>query len=484
MDNKFRHLKREDRKKILLLSDDIRLPSGVGSVAREIVVNTAHHFNWFNVGASIDHPDTGKIFDMSSDVNKYSDIVDSNVKVLCNNGYGTPDLIRALIREEKPDAIMIFTDPRYWLWLFDMEREIRSQIPIFYLNIWDNFPAPMYNRPYYESVDVLMAISKQTKLINELVLEDKASEKIIEYVPHGINEKYFYPILKNTQDWKNLDIFKQTLVKNVKDLEFTIFFNSRNIRRKSIPDLLIAYKEFCDRVGYEKARKCALVLHTEVVSSAGTDLLAVKEALIPENLFDNVIFSTGKLTLGQMNMLYNAADVTVLLSNNEGWGLSLTESMMTGKMIIANVTGGMQDQMRFEDENGNWFTPSPTVPSNHNGTYRSCGEWAIPVFPSTRTLIGSPLTPYIFEDHTKTEDVVQALLQVYNMTPEERSRRGMKGREWVLSEESGMSAQNMSKKVIEVLDKGFTTFKKRVPYEVLKTDKKQNLLVKHKIVGY
>lgn len=484
MENKFRYLKKEDRKKILLLSDDIRHPSGVGSVAREIVVNTAHHFNWYNVGASIDNPDAGKLFEMSAEVDKYSGINDSSVRVLANNGYGSADLIRAIIREEKPDAIMIFTDPRYWIWLFDIEREIRSQIPIFYLNIWDNFPSPMYNKAYYESVDVLMAISKQTKLINELVLEDKAKDKIIEYVPHGINQKYFFPIQKNTQDWKNLEIFKQTLVKDVKDLEFTIFFNSRNIRRKAIPDLLVAYREFCDRIGYDKAKKCALILHTEVVSNAGTDLLAVKEALFPQEIANNVIFSTAKLTLGQMNMLYNAADVTILLSSNEGWGLSLTESMMAGKMIIGNVTGGMQDQMRFEDENGNWFTPSSDIPSNHNGTFRKCGEWAVPVFPYTRTLIGSPLTPYIFEDHTNTEDVVQALLQVYSMTPEERERRGMKGREWVLSEESGMSAENMSKKVIEVLDKGFQTFQKRPTYEILKTNQKQNFLVNHKIVGY
>ena len=50
-----------------------------------------------------------------------------------------------------------------------------------------------------------------------------------------------------------------------------------------------------------------------------------------------------------MSLLYNCADVTILLSSAEGWGLSLTESLLTGTPIIANVTGGMQDQMRFKD---------------------------------------------------------------------------------------------------------------------------------------
>ena len=34
---------------------------------------------------------------------------------------------------------MIYTDPRFWVWLFDMEHELRQNIPIFYYNIWDDF---------------------------------------------------------------------------------------------------------------------------------------------------------------------------------------------------------------------------------------------------------------------------------------------------------------------------------------------------------
>jgi len=70
MKNEFRHLPRDDRKKILLLCDDIRLHSGVGTMGREIVVNTAQHFNWFNVGASLKHPEKGKILDLSQEVNR------------------------------------------------------------------------------------------------------------------------------------------------------------------------------------------------------------------------------------------------------------------------------------------------------------------------------------------------------------------------------------------------------------------------------
>jgi hypothetical protein len=53
-----------------------------------------------------------------------------------------PDMLSQIIQIEKPDAIMLITDPRYFVWLFSMENEIRKNIPITYLNIWDDYPAP------------------------------------------------------------------------------------------------------------------------------------------------------------------------------------------------------------------------------------------------------------------------------------------------------------------------------------------------------
>ena len=81
-----------------------------------------------------------------------------------------------------------------------------------------------------------------------------------------------------------------------------------------------------------------------------------------------------------MNLLYNSADGVILLSSAEGWGLSLTEALLTGTPFIANVTGGMQDQMRFVNEKGEWIDFNSDFPSNHRGTYKECGKWALPVF--------------------------------------------------------------------------------------------------------
>ena len=479
MKEKFRYVKKEDRKKILLLCDDIRMHSGIATMAREIVIGTSHHFNWINLGAAINHPEAGKGFDISQDVNTVHGITDSSVKVLPNNGYGDAMQIRSLIAQEKPDAIFIFTDPRYWTWLFEIERELRNEIPLMYLNIWDDYPAPLYNKPYYESCDLLMAISKQTKNINEIVLGEQAKDKIIKYVPHGINDQHFFP-MTSVEDIKNLDQFKKDLFQG-KDIEFVAFFNSRNIRRKSPGDVILSYRMFCDLIGEEKAKKCALVMHTQAVDENGTDLYAVREAICDDS-YVNVFFSQERLDTPQINLLYNIADVGLLITSNEGWGLSLTETMMAGKMIIANVTGGMQDQMRFEYNDGRWIDFTPDFPSNHRGTFQKCGKWAVPVYPSNISMVGSVPTPYIFDDRCAPEDVAKALVTVYELGKEERDRRGVAAREWVTSDESGMSARKMCENVIDSMDETFEKFTPRSRFDLIKVTDRPKKYITHKLI--
>lgn len=475
------HIPKEDRKTILLLSDDIRLHSGIATMAKEIVLGTSHRFNWVNLGAALKHPDAGKRIDLSDSVNKEAGIEDASVILYPNNGYGDANILRHLMKTENPSMIFHFTDPRYWVWLYQMEREVRSQIPISYLNIWDDYPTPLYNKNYYDSCDLLMGISKQTVNINKLVLGDNAQDKVIEYVPHGINEDKFRSV--NIDDEIELGEFTQfkTKVLGGKEYDFIVLFNSRNIRRKSPGDVILSYRQFCDQIGKEKAKRCALVMHTQPVDNNGTDLHAVKEAICdPE--YVNVHFSATKLDTKQMNFLYNMADATMLISSNEGWGLSLTESMMAGTMIIANVTGGMQDQMRFVDDNGDWYTPSKEVPSNHMGTYKECGKFAVPVFPSNISLVGSVPTPYIHDDRCDFRDVANAIQEVYELSPEDREERGVAAREWVTSKESQMSARHMCDNIIDCIEKTFETFKPRKSFEFIKIEEQKPAYVQHAMV--
>ena len=472
------YLPKDQRKKILLITDDIRLPSGVGSIGKEIIIHTSHRYNWVNIGAAIGHPEAGKRFDVSGDTNSIAGIEDSSVMIYPNNGYGDANLLRTIVNIEKPDAIMLITDPRYFTWLFSIENEVRKKLPIIYLNIWDDYPAPYYNKAFYESCDALLGISKQTVNINKLVLDDKAKNKIIEYVPHGLNNEVFYPIQNKEQD-KEFTEFKKQLFKG-KEYEFVAFFNSRNIRRKQVPDTILAFSQFVQQLPKEKANKCALVLHTEIVSEHGTDLSAVIETLVPKDV--NIIFTPGRLDPKAMNYLYNLADVQMLLTSNEGWGLSLTEALLTATPIIANVTGGMQDQMRFEFEDGTWIDFDADFPSNHRGTYKKHGKWAFPVYPSNISIVGSPPTPYIFDDRCRWEDAAERLMEVYNLSKEEREKRGLAGMEWAISEEAGFTSKHQANRFIKATDQLFNTWKPREKYELLNANEYTKPVLNHKLI--
>lgn len=454
------YIPRDQRKKILFLADDMRLPSGIGTMTKELIIGSAHHYNFFHVGAAINHPDEGKLLDISQELNKEIGIEDSDVKILPFNGYGNQDLIRQIMQNEKIDAIVHFTDPRYWDWLYAMSAEIRQNIPIFYYHIWDDLPAPHYNKPFYESCDLLMGISKQSVNISRLVLgkgnyvelSDKTTKEDIGkpvpkvcYVPHGINTKYFFPV---ENDNPELTDFKSKLFKG-KNPKFSILYNNRNIRRKMTSDIVLGFKLFLDKLGSKE--DVYLVMHTQPVDENGTDLYAVINALCPEYL-DNIIFTNARFDPKNMNLLYNSCDTTINVGSNEGWGLSSTEALMAGRVIINNVTGGLQDQLRFEDEDGNWINFDDKFASNHNGKYKKHGIWGKAIFPAAINLQGSIPTPYIFDDRVDIRDIAKAMMYWYEMSPLDRQVCGLAGREWVTSDEAKMTAQAMADSFINNCD--------------------------------
>ena len=470
------YIPKEQRKTILFLADDMRLPSGIGTMTKELIVGSAHHYNFLHVGAALQHPDAGKFVDVSSDVNKEIGIDDSSVRIIPHNGYGNPDLIRQILQNEDISAIVHFTDPRYWDWLYHMSAEVRQNVPIFYYHIWDDLPAPHYNRPFYESCDLLMGISKQSVNISRLVLgkgqyvelSDKTDPVDIAktipkvcYVPHGINTKYFFPINK---DDANLLSFKDKLFKG-KTTKYNILYNNRNIRRKMTSDIVLGFKLFLDSL--EDTDGINLVLHTQPVDDNGTDLLKVVETLCPEYA-DNIIFTNNKFDAQGMNLLYNSCDVVINVGSNEGWGLSSTEAMMTGTPIINNVTGGLQDQMRFEDENGNWIEFNDKFASNHTGRYKTHGIWAKPIFPAAINLQGSIPTPYIFDDRVDIRDIAKAMIYWYEAGPDERRDCGMAGREWATSNEANFTAKAMADSFIKYCDLVLDNWKPQPRYTLYK----------------
>jgi glycosyltransferase involved in cell wall biosynthesis len=466
------------KKKILLLSDDLRMNSGIATVSRDMVLSTVDTFDWIQVGAAIEHPDRGKIFDLSNDIANITGVEDANVKLIPYNGYGDPPLIREILKNENIDAILHFTDPRFWEWLYEMEHEIRTKTPLMYLNIWDDLPDPYYNKEAYSSCDLLMSISKQTYGINHRVLsryEGGISSNRLYYVPHGISETDFYPITSDNKKYNDYINFKKSVLAD-KNFEFIVFWNNRNIRRKNPGDLILAFKHFVEQLPTEDQSKCLLLLHTQPVDPNGTHIPELLKEIAP-NI--SVAFSDKQISREHLNFLYNIADVTINVSSNEGFGLATAESIMAGTPVIVNVTGGLQDQCGFsinEDGNYRYLNEKDYIEIESLHDYRKWknnenlkwGSWAFPVWPSNRSLQGSVPTPYIFDDRVDFIDVAEQIMNVYNISREDRKRIGMEGREYMVLPFTGLSLSSMASRVKNSINMCIDTFNKKDNFVIIK----------------
>ena len=461
--NGYEVLPANKRKTILLLSDDLRMPSGVGNMSKDFVMGTIHHFNWVQIGGAIHHPDEGKQIDLDQDTSERTGVPGANLKMFPCSGYGSPQLIRQVLNmNPEISGILIYTDPRFWEWLFNMEHEIRSHLPIMYYNIWDDLPYPVWNQKYYDSVDALFNISKQTVNIVKNVRSSYEDWQVT-YIPHGISEKEYFPIPaedKKLTDQMS-DLRKQIIGNKEKD--FIIFYNARNIRRKLPADIVYAFRAFCDSLDPEDAKKCTLLMHCEPADENGTDLPEVVRQLGNDH---DVVFSTTKFDREVMNILYNIADVGVLISSNEGFGLSGAENLMVGNPIIINVSGGMQDYCGFKKEDGTYLTEDDYTTewgSNHDGRYKDHGEWVFPVWPASRSLQGSIPTPYISDDRPDWQDVAIQMKKAWSDRGKKLKARGNAGRDHVLDPKYGFTASEMSKRfthdILQTLDK-FTPIKR------------------------
>tara|TARA_R110000824_G_scaffold240681_3_gene429321 strand:+ start:2372 stop:3730 length:1359 start_codon:yes stop_codon:yes gene_type:complete len=447
------------KKKILLMSDDLRMHSGVATVSKDIVFETLNEYDWVQIGGAIKHPEKGKIVDMSQGLDAFG-IKDGYLKIYPVDGYGNEDLLREVMEIEKPDAILHYTDPRFWIWFYNMEAEIRRDIPIFYYNIWDDLPDPQYNINYYKSSDLLMGISKQTYGINKRLLPEYKDWQIT-YVPHGISKRRFNKI--EDDDMSLIDFDSKH---GLSDKKFKILYSNRNIRRKQPGDVIMAYKHFMDELTPEQQRECVLIFHCQPKDDNGTDLPRIKKHLIPDYDICFTYETDGRpFEDKEMNLLFNSTDVYINLASNEGFGLGSAEALTVGTPIIVNVTGGMQDQCGFKKD-GEFLTPDDYIElgTNHKGTYKDHGEWVFPVYPTNRSLQGSIPTPYIWDDRCQSEDAAVQLRKLYDMDREERKRLGSLGTEFC--KENQMTSEAMGQNFINSMNGAFENWKPQPRYRM------------------
>jgi len=407
--------------KVITLSDHPLAPSGVGVQARFLfdgLVNTGR-WSFRCLGGAIKH-------------NNYDSVaVNPDFIVKPVDGFGSKELIRQLLLTEQPDAIFLFTDPRQFIWLWEMEDEIHQMCPIVYWHVWDNDPYPAFNYPWYEGTDLINCLSHKTYELVKPNFPEKTN-----YIPHTF-PKGAYSEIPEPQ----LTALKKQNFGDKADW-FTALWVNRNATRKMPNDVLFAWKTFLDDLEAKHGhRNATLIMHTDPQDGEGPNLLAASDML---GLANNVWFSTEKLQFEQMNIMHNLADVTINIAKNEGFGLSTLISMQVGKPIILLKTGGGGRQVV---------------------DYRNGNELGVAIEPSKRSLVGSQLVPYIFEDYCTERQVADAFMKIYELTPEEKADLKVKMADYL---EHEFKYENMIKSWDETMLKCVEDFKAKKEAGALK----------------
>jgi len=370
--------------KVLTISDHPLSPSGVGTQTRYVVeaLLKSGNFQVISLGGAMKHRDYKPV---------YVEPFGEDWRIIPIDGYGNQEMIRSIIRNEKPDILWFMTDPRFYEWLWEMENEIRPLLPMVYYHVWDNKPLPMFNKKFYESNDHIATISR----ITHECVKGVAPTVDATYLPHAVDSKYFKP---RTLEEKN-EIRSQVLPAEDHD-KFIVFWNNRNARRKQSGSLLWWWSEWVSK--RELSGKVQMIMHTDPFDPHGQNLNHIATELGLANR--DVVFSTQKHPRESMFSFYTAADCTVNIADAEGFGLATLESLACGTPIIVNMTGGLQEQIMGVD-----------------------GPFGFPIYPTSKAVIGSQQVPYIYEDRISKEQFMSSLDKMYALSAEDRHELGLKG---------------------------------------------------------
>ncbi len=375
----------EQKKKIFIISDHPLAPSGVGTQTKYMIdalIKTGK-YKFVCFGGAVKHKDY-----TPRSVDPYGD----DWIVIPVDGYGTQEMVRSMMMNDRPDLIWFMTDPRFYEWLWAMDNEVRVHAPMVYYHVWDNYPYPDFNAKFYNSTDVIACISKVTHDIVQTVAPNVESH----YIPHAVDSKIFKPL----PDEIIADLRKQ----HFGDDRVTFFWNNRNARRKQVGSLITWFNNFAEEVGPDNVR---LLLHTDPKDPMGQDLHALLNNIGATD--GRVQISTAKVSQEHLAEMYNMVDCTLNISDAEGFGLATLESLSCQTPIVVTMTGGLQEQVTDGEE---WF--------------------GIGLQPASKSIIGSQQVPYIYEDRVCEADVKAALHKIYEMTPDQRRLLGMKGRQHVI----------------------------------------------------
>lgn len=399
--------------KVLTLSDNPLFFSGIGTQTKyfcEALLETGR-FEIFSIAGQAVPVTDPRIIEIDGEGNG------GTWHAMPVHGYGNRELLQSIMRKFRPDIIWFMTDPRFWDWLWHQDREIRPFVPLVYYHVWDNFPAPKFNRKYYESNDLIVNMSKPTQQMVEEVAPSVPSL----YLPLTVDDKIFKKLPK-----EEVDAFVLSALPEHSKDKFKIFWNNRNGQRKLAGTLMEWYKEFSNKVGWGKT---CLIMNTNPKDQVGID---IEEFMKDYDLLNGeVILSPNQVTTDILVKFYNCADVVCNISHSEGFGLGTLEALSCETPIIALKTGGLTEQVTD-----------------------GVNTFGVALEPKVKIVTGGQDVPYIYQDYCLKEDFISALELMYSMPKEQRESIGKLGREHALK---NFGFEDAKKKWVSVLEDVYRT---------------------------
>lgn len=397
--------------KILYLSDSPLIPSGYGKVGRDLLSGLREKGHQIIILGGLMNPGPFQAYPWNG------------MTLYPVYNYANIEQIRFVLKEHKPDVMIINSDPRHLIHVFEIDNEIRGQCPLVFYHLWDDKPFPKFNTIYYRSTDALVAGSK---FVYDLLINNYKDTPVY-YAPMGINTDVF-----NIFPEERVLNFKKEIFKNqpqLIDSDFIVGYVGRNILRKRILDLFRVFSKFA-----KDKKNILLFLHTSPFDPEGTPLLYFKNALYPD--LPVAISEPRNQDDTYLTHLYNMFDVSINMAYAEGFGLPLAESMACGTPCVVAETAGSEGLIT---EEVGWKVPSKVI-----------------------CQFGSQMVPYIDQRFVSDEDMLKALEEAYS-NRELLKEKASKCRQFVVD---NYSSKAMVENIENVLKETVVSWQKYPKYTI------------------
>jgi len=312
--------------KILMITDAPQLTSGYGTIGRHLATH------WHEQGHEIQYMGWWARGDMEKMPFKVYNATDQRDK------WGLK-LFPKVIEEFRPD--IVWTTGDLWMVYYISKFKGRNSFQSIWYSPIDSEGSPKIMRTPFETIDWIRTMEE----FNHVVGQTKfCKDEIRKLCGHDLVKTVIYPGYE-PDIFKPLgEITKKQLKKQLVGDEnaFVVLFISRNGMRKNPCGAMEAFK-------LANIPNSKIYFHCNFHEARGYDL---KEFVNRYDLNDKAVLSNLKVGHGitpeQVNLIYNAADVQILLSSREGFGITALESAACGvPMVFTNANSFKEYAYQF-----------------------------------------------------------------------------------------------------------------------------------------